>query len=67
MVVYEHRSVFFVVRISDVTSEIQNSDVTFNVVCELPQPVGKTKFSSTIKQEQTLSQQRNLWVILETE
>ena len=28
---------------NDVTSEIQSSDVTFNVACELSQPMGKTE------------------------
>ena len=40
-------SVIFVRRISDVTSEIKSSDVTFNITCELSQPMGKTEFSST--------------------
>ena len=35
--------------ISDVTSEIQSSDVMFNVGCELSQPMGKTEFSSKAK------------------
>ena len=34
---------------SDVTSEIETSDVMFNIACELSQPMGKTKFSSTAK------------------
>ena len=33
--------------VCDVTSEIQNSDVTFNIAYELSQPMGKTEFSST--------------------
>ena len=41
--------------ISDVTSEIYNSDVTFKVACKLSQPIGKTEFSSIAKIEQTLS------------
>ena len=34
---------------NDVTSEIQNSDITFNAPCELSQPIGKTEFSITAK------------------
>ena len=33
----------------DVTSEIQRSDVTFNVACELSSPMGKTESSTTAK------------------
>ena len=42
-------SVFSWEHISDVTSEIQSSDVTFKVACKLSQPMGKTEFSSTAK------------------
>ena len=45
----ERQSTFFVVDISDVTTEISSSDVTFNVAYELLQPIGKTKVSSTTK------------------
>ena len=40
---YERHSVFFVMVQSDVTSKIgiKSSDVTFNVACELSQPMGK--------------------------
>ena len=34
---------------SGVISESSNSDDTFNVACELSQPLGKTEFSSTAK------------------
>ena len=34
---------------NDVTSEIHSSDVTFNVGCELSQPMGKTEFSSATR------------------
>ena len=40
---------FSLLLISDITSEIQPSDVTFNAACELSQPMGKTQFSSTAK------------------
>ena len=43
----EGHSVFFVGVKNDITSEIWSFDVIFNVVCELFQPMGKTKFSST--------------------
>ena len=48
-------SVFFVVVQNDVTSEIKSSDVTFNVACELSQPMGKTNFPAPLKIEQILS------------
>ena len=35
--------------ISYVTIDFYSSDVTFNIVCELSQPMGKTEFSSTAK------------------
>ena len=34
---------------NDVTSEIYSSEVTFNIECEMSQPIGKTEFSSTAK------------------
>ena len=42
-------SVFFVVMQNDIIPEIWSSDITFNVACELSQPMGKTEFSSTAK------------------
>ena len=51
----ECHSVFFVVIQNDVASEIKTSDVTFNVACELSQPMGKIEFSTTVKIEQILS------------
>ena len=49
MIFSEHHSVFLNGAKNDVTSEIKCSDVTFNIACELSQPVGKTEFSSTAK------------------
>ena len=49
------RHLVFVVVISDVTSKIYNSDVIFNILYEMSQPMGKTEFSSTGKIEPTLS------------
>ena len=46
---YERHSVPFRGSACDVTSEVQNSDVTFSVACGLSQCIGKTEFSSTAK------------------
>ena len=35
--------------LSDVTDEMLSLDVTFNIACELCQPMGKTEVSSTAK------------------
>ena len=43
---------------SDVTFEIKSYDVTFNVACDLSQPMSKIEFSCTAKQ---LSK---LWIIV---
>ena len=44
-----HSVIFVVVQKYDVNSEIERSDLTFHVACELSQPMGKTEFSSTAK------------------
>ena len=36
---------------SDVTYEINSSDVTFNGACELSQPMGKAEFSCTLDKD----------------
>ena len=44
---YDRYSVFFVVA-HKCRHSIQNSDVTFNVACDLSQPMGKTEFPAPI-------------------
>ena len=35
--------------------KLESIDVTFNVACQLSQPIGKAEFSAPLKIEQTLS------------
>ena len=52
----EHHLAFFVMACIE---RLYTTDVTFSVLCELSQSIGKTEFSSTAKIEQTLTGKKN--------